>query len=95
MIVLVRVVGEDSVDPHADHFREGVRDGGGSAPIDKSGGEVGQLSADQRKLVAGLINPLMPAFNQLCDKVLAIPGVAEVLKPSVDAVKAKLTTLVA
>ena len=63
--------------------------------IDKTGGEVGQLSADQRKLVAGLINPLMPAFNQLCDKVLAIPGVAEVLKPSVDAVKAKLTTLIA
>ena len=63
--------------------------------IDKTGVEVGQLSADQRKLVAGLINPLMPAFNQLCDKVLAIPGVAEVLKPSVDAVKAKLTTLIA
>ena len=66
-----------------------------ASQIDKSGVEVGQLSADQRKLVAGLINPLMPAFNQLCDKVLAIPGVAEVLKPSVDAVKAKLTTLVA
>jgi len=65
-----------------------------ASQIDKSGGEVGQLSADQRKLVAGLINPLMPAFNQLCDKVLAIPGVAEVLKPSVDAVKSKLTTLV-
>jgi len=63
--------------------------------IGKTGGEVGQLSADQRKLVAGLINPLMPAFNQVCDKVLAIPGVAEVLKPSVDAVKAKLTTLTA
>jgi len=27
--------------------------------------------------------------------VLAIPGVAEVLKPSIDAVKAKLTALVA
>jgi hypothetical protein len=66
-----------------------------ASQIDKSGGEVGQLSADQRKLVAGLISPLMPAFNQLCDKVLAIPGVAEVLKPSVDAVKAKLTTLIA
>ena len=63
--------------------------------IDKTGGEVGQLSADQRKLVAGLVNPMMPAFTQLCDKVLAIPGVAEVLKPSIDAVKAKLTTLVA
>jgi hypothetical protein len=66
-----------------------------ASQIDKSGGEVGQLSADQRKLVAGLINPMMPAFNQLCDKVLAIPGVADVLKPSVDAVKAKLTTLIA
>jgi Bacterial protein of unknown function (DUF937) len=66
-----------------------------AAQVEKSGGEVGQLSADQRKLVAGLVNPMMPAFNQLCDKVLAIPGVAEVLKPSVDALKAKLTTLVA
>jgi Bacterial protein of unknown function (DUF937) len=62
--------------------------------IDKTGGEVGQLSADQRKLVAGLVNPMMPAFTQLCDKVLAIPGVAEVLKPSVDNLKAKLTALV-
>jgi hypothetical protein len=66
-----------------------------ASQIDKTGGEVGQLSADQRKVFAGLVNPLMPAFNQLCDKVLAIPGVSEVLKPSVDAVKAKLTTLVA
>jgi hypothetical protein len=66
-----------------------------ASQIDKTGGEVGQLSVDQRKLVSGLINPLMPAFNQLCDRILAIPGVAEVLKPSVDAVKAKLTTLVA
>ena len=63
--------------------------------IEKTGGGIGQLSADQRKLVAGLVNPLMPAFNQLCDKVLAIPGVAEVLKPSVDTLKAKLTALVA
>jgi Bacterial protein of unknown function (DUF937) len=66
-----------------------------ASQIDKTGGEVGQLSADQRKLVARLINPMMPAFNQICDRILAIPGVAEVLKPSVDAVKAKLTTLLA
>jgi hypothetical protein len=63
--------------------------------IDKTGGEVAQLSADQRKVLAGLVYPMMPAIDQLCDKVLAIPGVAEVLKPSVDAVKAKLTTLIA
>jgi hypothetical protein len=66
-----------------------------TAQIDKAGGQVAQLSADQRKVLAGLINPMMPAFNQLCDKVLAIPGVAVVLKPSVDALRAKLTTLVA
>ena len=66
-----------------------------TAQIDKTGGAVAQLSADQRKVLAGLVNPMMPAFNQLCDKVLAIPGVAEVLKPSIDALKAKLTTIVA
>ena len=66
-----------------------------TAQIDRSGGQFGQLSADQRKLVAGLVTPLMPGFNQLCDKVLAIPGVAEVLKPSVDTLKAKITALVA
>jgi Bacterial protein of unknown function (DUF937) len=65
-----------------------------AAQIDKTGGEVVQLSAEQRKLIAGLINPAMPAFNQTCDKVLTIPGVAEVLKPSVDTLKAKLTALV-
>jgi hypothetical protein len=66
-----------------------------TAQIDKTGGEVVQLSAEQRKLIAAVINPLMPAVNQLCDKVLAIPGVAEVLKPSVDTLKSKLTALVA
>jgi len=66
-----------------------------TAQIDKTGGEVGQLSAEQRKLIAAVINPLMPTVNQLCDRVLAIPGVAEVLKPSVDALKAKLTALTA
>src|SRR5262245_3249746 len=66
-----------------------------TAQIDKTSGEVVQLSADQRKLIAAVINPLMPAVNQLCDNVLAIPGVAEVLKPSVDTLKAKLTALAA
>jgi hypothetical protein len=64
-----------------------------TAQINKTDSTVGQLSAEQRKLIAAVINPLMPAVNQLCDKVLAIPGVAEVLKPSVDNLKAKLTAL--
>ena len=66
-----------------------------TAQIAKTGGEVGQLTAEQRKAIAAVINPLMPAVNQLCDRVLAIPGVAEVLKPSVDTLKAKLTALAA
>jgi hypothetical protein len=66
-----------------------------TAQIDKTEGAVGQLSAEQRKLLLSPVKPLMPAVNQLCDKVLAIPGVAEVLKPSVDTLKAKLTALVA
>jgi hypothetical protein len=66
-----------------------------TAQIGKTDGTVGQLSAEQRKAIAAVINPLMPTVNQLCDRVLAIPGVAEVLKPSVDTLKAKLTALTA
>ena len=66
-----------------------------TAQIEKTGSEVGQLSGEQRKAIAAVINPLMPTVNQLCDKMLAIPGVAEVLKPSVDTLKAKLTALAA
>src|SRR5262245_28737547 len=66
-----------------------------TAQLDKVGGVVGQLSAQQRTVLAGLVNPMMPTLNQLFDKVLAIPGVAEVLKPTIDALKAKLAMLAA
>src|SRR5262245_5889230 len=61
--------------------------------IDKVDGLLGQLSPEQRKVLAGMVNPLMPSLNQLFDKVLAIPGVAELLKPTIDALRAKLATL--
>ena len=66
-----------------------------TAQIDKVDGLLGQLSATQRTALAGLVTPAMPALNQLLDKVLAIPGVAEVLKPTIDTLKAKLATLTA
>jgi hypothetical protein len=66
-----------------------------TAQIDKVGGVAEQLSPQQRALLAGLVNPVMPALNQLFDKVLAIPGVAEVLKPTIDILKAKLAMLAA
>ena len=64
-----------------------------SAQINKVDGLLAQLSPEQRKVLAGIVNPLMPTLNQLFDKVLAIPGVAELLKPTIDALKAKLVML--
>ncbi|MFY9840832.1 MAG: DUF937 domain-containing protein [Xanthobacteraceae bacterium] len=66
-----------------------------TAQIDKTGNQAAQLSADQRKQISSLVDPMMPALNQLCERVLAIPGVAQVLKPSVDSLKAKLTAITA
>ena len=66
-----------------------------TAQIDKVDGMIGQLSSEQRKLLAGLVNPAMPALNQLFDRVLAIPGVAGLLKPAIDTLKAKLEALAA
>ena len=64
-----------------------------SAQINKVDGLLAQLSPEQRKVLAGIVNPLMPTLNQLFDKVLEIPGVAELLKPTIDALKAKLVML--
>jgi len=66
-----------------------------TAQLDKVTGLAGQLSTDQRKVLSGLISPTMATLNQQFDKVLAIPGATEVLKPSIDAIKAKLTSLTA
>jgi hypothetical protein len=63
--------------------------------VDKVSSMVGQLSPDQRKFIVGLVSPAMTTLNQLFDKVLAIPGVGEVLKPTIDTLKAKLAALAA
>jgi hypothetical protein len=63
--------------------------------IDKVSGMASQLSPDQRKSIAGVVNSVMPTLNQMFSKVLAIPGVSEALKPTVDALKSKLQTLTA
>jgi hypothetical protein len=66
-----------------------------TAQIDKVDGLLGQLTPEQRKVLAGIVNPLMPTLDQLFDKVLAIPGVSELLKPTIDALRAKLAVLTA
>lgn len=64
-----------------------------SAQIDKVGRVIGQLSPEQQKVVAGMVDPVMPTLNQLFNKVLAIPGVAEILRPTIDSLKGRLAAL--
>ena len=66
-----------------------------TAQIDKVDTLVGQLSPEQRKTLVGMVNPLMSTLNGLFDKVLAIPGVADVLKPTIDLLKDRLAALTA
>jgi hypothetical protein len=63
--------------------------------IDQVDGLIGQMTPEQRKLLAGIVTPLMPTLNQLFDKVLGIPGASEVLKPTIELLKAKLAMLTA
>jgi hypothetical protein len=66
-----------------------------AAKIDRVKGLSAQLPPDQRKSVAGLVSALMPTLDQMFNKVLAIPGIPDELKPTVEALKEKLATLTA
>ena len=66
-----------------------------TSQIDKVNGMLAQLSDGQRKMLAGLVSPGMSTLNQLFDKVLVIPGVAEIIKPTIDTLRAKLASLTA
>ena len=66
-----------------------------TSQIDKVSGTLGQLSDAQRRVLAGLVSPMLSVLNQLFDKALAIPGVAEVINPTIDTLKSKLATLTA
>ncbi len=61
--------------------------------IDRISGLAGQLSDDQRKILAGVITTAMPAVNQLTDHVMAMPGVGDVLRPTIAPMKTKLAEL--
>jgi hypothetical protein len=61
--------------------------------IDKISSLAGQLSDDQRKTLAGMISTTMPVINQLTDRVMAMPGVGDVLRPTIGPMKSKLAEL--
>jgi hypothetical protein len=61
--------------------------------IDKVNGLIGQLSPEQRKILAAFANQFMLTLNPLFDKVLTIPGVAELIKPTIGGLRMTLTAL--
>ena len=61
--------------------------------IDKAGSVVERLPPDQRQYVSGLVAAGAATINPLFDKVLAIPGVGEVLKPTADNLRIKLADI--
>lgn len=64
-----------------------------SSEFDQLTSVLNQLSPENRKILAGLFTSVKPNIDQLLDKALAIPGVAAVIKPAVDAIRSKLDTL--
>jgi hypothetical protein len=61
--------------------------------IDQVSGLVGQLSDDQRKVLAGVVNSVLPQINQQTERLMAMPGVSDVLKPAIGPIKTKLAEL--
>ena len=61
--------------------------------IDKVSNLVGQLSPDQRKIIVEVVATATPTINRLTDRVLEIPGVDDVLRPTIDPVKTTLAIL--
>jgi hypothetical protein len=54
---------------------------------------IAQLPPDSRTALVKVIAVAMPTIDQMCDKVLATPGVGDVAKPAIDQVKGQLDAL--
>jgi Bacterial protein of unknown function (DUF937) len=64
-----------------------------SAQLDDVTARAAKLSPDARSILVKIVVAATPAINQMCDKVLATPGVADVAKPAIDNLHAKLDAL--
>ncbi|MGY8661918.1 DUF937 domain-containing protein [Bradyrhizobium sp. UFLA05-109] len=61
--------------------------------LDDVGTRAAKLTPEGRTALAKLIAAAMPAINQMCDKVMAAPGVGPIAKPAIDDLRAKLDSL--
>jgi hypothetical protein len=59
--------------------------------------EVGNLATklhpEGKSMLIRLVAAATPSINQMCDKVLATPGVGDIAKPAIDELRGKLDTL--
>jgi hypothetical protein len=64
-----------------------------AAQLNDLSARVQKLSPDGRAAFVKMIVLVTPSINQMCDKVLATPGVGPVAKPAIDDLRAKLDSL--
>jgi hypothetical protein len=64
-----------------------------STQFDTIGNAISVLPPNARKAVSSVVTRSMPMLNELFDRVLASPQTAELTKPTIDALRAKLDTL--
>jgi hypothetical protein len=63
------------------------------AQLDEVRAQSANLPAEGKSTLAKMIASAMPTINQLCDQVLATPGVGPMAKPTIDELRGKLDTL--
>src|SRR5262245_47127271 len=64
-----------------------------SSEFDQLAGLLSQLSPENRKVLAETFASIRPNLDQLLDNALAIPGIATIIKPTVDAIRSKFDVL--
>jgi len=64
-----------------------------TAQLNDLSARVQKLSPDGRSAFVKMIVLATPSINQMCEKVLATPGVGPVAKPAIDDLRAKLDSL--
>jgi len=64
-----------------------------TSQLDEVSSLIAQLPPDGRAALVKVIAVTTPTINQMCDKVLAMPGAAEVAKPAIDQLKGQIVTL--
>jgi Bacterial protein of unknown function (DUF937) len=64
-----------------------------TAQLDEVSSLAAKLSPERKSALAKMIAAATPAINQMCDKVLATPGVGDIAKPAIDELRGRLDTL--